>query len=232
MPSPFLAASWRSLIIVSYAVPDSLLTPRLPPNLELDKHNGSAFVSLVAFAFQNTRVMGIPWPGHVNFPELNLRFYVKRRLPDGDRRGVMFIREYVPRRAIAAVARLAYNEPYSCAPMSMRLAPGSAEYTLRRDSMSASAAADWTTPPDSSTEHWFKEHSWGYGVDRRGRVLEYEVRHPVWQVADGARVTVDVDWARLYGAEWSCMQGREPDSAVFAEGSAVEVFRPTVVGSA
>jgi len=230
MPSPFLTAEWRSLIIASYAVDDSLLSPRLPSNLELDKHSGSAFVSLVAFAFLNTRVMGLRWPGHINFPELNLRFYVKRRTPQGHRRAVMFIREYVPRRAIAAVARLAYNEPYARAPMSMRLAPKRAEYTLRHHSMSAAAETDWTTPPESSTEHWFKEHSWGYGIDRRARLLEYEVRHPIWRTAPQPRIDINIDWPALYGPEWRPMQGRQPDSVVFAEGSPVEVFRPRVLG--
>src|SRR5882672_8618368 len=87
----FLTARWTNLFLATYAVPQELLRPRLPPGLDLDLRDGQAFVSLVAFDFLDTRVLGVPWPGYRNFPELNLRFYVRH----GERRGVVFVREYV-----------------------------------------------------------------------------------------------------------------------------------------
>src|SRR5438105_349004 len=93
---PFLTARWTNLFLATYAVPDDTLTPRLPAGLELDRRDGSAFVSLVAFDFRDTRFLGIPWPGYCNFPEINLRFYVRR----GAERGVVFIREIVALRMV------------------------------------------------------------------------------------------------------------------------------------
>ncbi len=113
MPRSFLTAHWRNLFLATYPVPPSLLEPRLPPGLTLDLRDGSAFVSLVAFEFLDTRVLGIPWPGYRDFGELNLRFYARH----GDERGVVFLREFVPRRAIAWIARWLYNEPYLAAPV-------------------------------------------------------------------------------------------------------------------
>src|SRR5690242_7349992 len=117
---PFLMARWTNLFLATYAVPDELLTPRLPPGLALDRRDGRAFVSLVAFDFLDTRVLGVPWPGYRNFPEVNLRFYVR----DGDRRGVVFIREFVPSRLVAWLARRLYNEPYAALPMTSRVTDG------------------------------------------------------------------------------------------------------------
>ena len=114
MKRPFLTATWSNLCLFSYVVDDARLEPFLPPGLHLDRWKGNAVVSLVAFDFLNTKVMGIPWPGFREFPEINLRFYVT----DGDRRGVVFIREYVPRRFVAWLANTLYNEPYVAAPMS------------------------------------------------------------------------------------------------------------------
>src|SRR5215213_8997960 len=108
MARPFLTARWHNLFLATYPVPPALLEPRLPPGLTLDLRDGRAFVSLVAFEFLDTRVLGVPWPGYRDFAELNLRFYARR----GEERGVVFLREFVPRFLIAWLARKLYNEPY------------------------------------------------------------------------------------------------------------------------
>ena len=100
--------------MANYAVDPSLLEPRLPHGTELDLQDGKCFVSLVGFMFLDTRVLGLPIPFHVNFEEVNLRFYSKR-VADGEvRRAVCFVKEIVPLFAIARVARVVYGEPYEC----------------------------------------------------------------------------------------------------------------------
>lgn len=111
MPRPFLTAAWRNLILANYRTPDDLLRPHLPPGTELDRRDGSAWASLVGFQFHDTRVLGVSWPGYRHFPEWNLRFYVRH---NGER-GVCFVREFVPQRFVATVARVLYNEPYRTA---------------------------------------------------------------------------------------------------------------------
>ena len=126
---PFLTARWSNLAILTYEVPPALLEPHLPAGLELDRRGGAAFASLVAFDLLDTRVWGVPWPGFRQFPEINLRFYVKR----GERRGVVFIREFVPQPAVAWLARAIYNEPYLVAPIDSDAADeASAVVTIRR----------------------------------------------------------------------------------------------------
>lgn len=234
MARPFLTARWLNLCIFSFQVDGELLAPHFPRGLSLDEFSGSPVASLVAFQFHDTRVKGVRWPGHVNFPEWNLRFYVRRAMADGSvRRGVVFVREFVPRLAISLVAHWVYNEPYVTAAMRDDVgfdhdAGLHAHYTLRyagrEHSMRVAAGAVPVNPGTHSTEHFFKEHQWGYGADRRGNLLEYEVRHPVWAVRPVRRYELDIDWSALYGTQWGIMQGREPISVVFAVGSEVEVL--------
>ncbi len=233
--SPFLTATWRDLCIASFRVDDAVLESRISPPLELDRWRGSAHVSLVAFDFAQTRLRGVPLPGYRRFPELNLRFYVTRILPSGQRRrGVVFVREFVPKRAVAFVARHAYNEPYVAAPMARSVSEEgqtrTARYTIRRagaeHAIEVAGSREPSTVSPDSQEHFFKEHQWGYGVDRAGRLLEYEVRHPIWQVYPLRSASIDIDWGVLYGPEWAFLNDRHPDSVVFAQGSPVSVHAP------
>src|SRR6476469_9717658 len=107
----FLTASWEHLVLLNYRCPSELLGPFVPAGTELDRWQGETLVSLVGFLSSDTRLLGVPVPFHRTFEEVNLRFYVRRAIPE-HRRAVVFIRELVPRRAVAAVARALYNEPY------------------------------------------------------------------------------------------------------------------------
>jgi uncharacterized protein YqjF (DUF2071 family) len=228
VPFPFLTARWSNLFLASYAVPPALLEERLPPGLTLDLRDGQAFVSLVAFEFLNTRVLGVPWPRYVNFAELNLRFYVRHH----GERGVVFIREFVPRRLVAWLARRAYNEPYLTAPLTATRhdAPHSLamEYRLswagKEHFIRVSGRKPAFVPAETSAEHFFKEHHWGFGVTRRRKTIRYQVAHPVWEVYPVDEYNLDLDWAAVYGPEWGFLSAATLYSTVFAAGSAVQVY--------
>ena len=233
--SNFLTAEWRNLVLVTYAVPPEMLAPYLPPGLTLDSRAdapGMAFLSLVAFDFLNTKVLGIPWPGYRNFPEVNLRFYVRERLEsDETRRGVVFVEELVPKRLIANMAKWLYNEPYSFAPMQSKVKTETdslhIQHSLERNNVVSTLHVECETRsetrPADSMEHFFKEHSWGYGTSRKGKLLRYEVRHPEWRVHPVKRVDVNWDFASVYGEKWAHLKDLEPYSVVVAEGSAISV---------
>jgi uncharacterized protein YqjF (DUF2071 family) len=228
MSRPFLTAEWRNLFLATYAVPPGLLRSRLPSGLELDMRDGNTFVSLVAFEFLNTRVLGVPWPGYRNFPELNLRFYVRR----GSERGVVFVREFVSQRLVTWMARTIYNEPYRVAPLSRRCQEDTGsrrmEYRLswsgREHVLSVTGVKPAYLPNESSDEHFFKEHHWGFGVTRGGRAVRYEVTHPPWEVFPVRGYRIDLDWGSVYGPEWELLNKATPKSTVFAVGSAVAVY--------
>ena len=225
---PFLTARWSNLAILTYEVPPSLLAPHLPEGLEVDGRGGSAFASLVAFDFEDTRVRGVGWPGFRRFPEINLRFYVRR----GDRRGVVFIREFVPQPLVSWLARAIYNEPYLVAPIQSDVVDGAQEIATlrllrwrgRSHVIKVSGHTPAVRPREDSEEHFFTEHQWGFGRDRRGRTLVYEVRHPVWDVYPVQSWSLDFDWAQVYGPAWSCLSAATPASLVLAAGSPVSVY--------
>jgi uncharacterized protein len=225
---PFLTARWLNLAILTWEVPPALLEPHLPAGLELDRRDGSAFASLVAFDFVDTRVLGIAWPGFTRFPELNLRFYARR----GERRGVVFIREFVPKAIVAWLARALYHEPYLVAPIESGVSPeAGAIATARRlhwrgrdQRIEVTGGTPAVRPAEDSLEHFFKEHEWGFGQSRRGRTLAYRVRHPVWEVYPVCSWSLDFDAEFVYGPGWGRLSTEKPASVLLAAGSAVSVY--------
>ena len=232
---PFLTAEWRNLVMLNYELDPRALAARVPRGCELDAWAGRTFVSAVGFQFLDTRVRGFAIPFHRDFEEVNLRFYVRRKLGNEWRRGVVFVKELVPRRAIAAVARWAYGENYVALPMrhSVALAAdgggSSASYQWRRDGGWEGLTARFSGAPGlvaEESEHAFiTEHYWGYagGADRAS--LEYQVEHPRWRVWEASWAELRCDVRALYGAEFAEALAGRPSTAFVAEGSAVTVRR-------
>jgi uncharacterized protein YqjF (DUF2071 family) len=197
--------------MVNYEVDPALLAPLVPRGTELDPWNGRTFVSVVGFRFLDTRVLGVAIPGHRDFEELNLRFYVRRKSEDGWRRGVVFVKEIVPRRAIAWVARVLYNENYVAAAMrhevrrepnggpSVRSAAYEWFHANRWNRVSVECPGAPYVPADDSEETFITEHYWGYARQRNGGTVEYQVEHPRWDVLRGSSASFDCDVAPLYG---------------------------------
>ncbi len=234
----FLTAEWRNLVMLNYEIDPAVLTARVPSGCELDSWDGRTFASVVGFQFLDTRVLGIPIPFHRNFEEVNLRFYVRRRAEEGWRRGVVFVKEIVPRRAIAAVARAVYGERYVALPMRHAVesgtgvgsdAPTTARYEWRRggawEGLSGEFSGAPSLPADDSEETFITEHYWGYARQRDGSTVEYQVEHPRWRVWSAERSTLDCDVAALYGPEFVEALSAAPTSAFLADGSPVVVRR-------
>ena len=225
----FLAAEWRDLIMANYEVDPTLLADRLPHGTELDLHGGRCFVSLVGFMFLNTRVLGLPIPYHVNFEEVNLRFYVKREMPHETRRGVVFVKEIVPRAAIALVARILYGEPYECWRMKNSRSERGVEYSWRRSNsdnrMAVTTGENIGVPANGSHGEFIIEHYWGYTKRGSDRTDEYKVEHPKWEVRNIESSEIDVDFGGVYGSEFAVLRETKPYSMVFAKGSGLAVYK-------
>ncbi len=236
-PSPFLTARWLDLALVTWQIPGELLASHLPAAIEPDRlpddPEGVAYVSFVAFRFLDTRVRGIAVPLHTDFPEVNLRAYVRER--DGARRrGVAFIAELVPKPAIAMVANLLYHEHYRAVPMDAVVTDEGATRRLdvrielgeRTHAMTLRGASEPVVPEPSSLEHFFKEHEWGFGSDGDGGVVVYRVHHPIWAVYPTGldRLELAVDFGELYGAPWDVLDRTPPRHVAFAVGSEIAVY--------
>ncbi|MFN7946810.1 MAG: DUF2071 domain-containing protein [Blastocatellia bacterium] len=235
--SRFLTAEWRWLAMLNYEVSPSVLIPYLPRGTEPDTWQGRYFVSLVGFLFLDTRVLGLPIPFHRNFEELNLRFYVRHHSAEGWRRGVVFIREVVPRQAVAAVARVVYNENYVALPMRHRIdlkgqelsENGGVEYAWRFrgewNHLKVRTCGAPFYPAAGSEEEFITEHYWGYAAQRDGGCVEYQVEHPQWRVWRAAQAQLECRVSEMYAPEFAEPLNHPPTSAFVAEGSPVIVRR-------
>jgi len=220
--------------MLNYEVEAALLKRYVPHGTVLDSFQGRTYVSLVGFRFCRTKLLGgFPVPFHANFDEVNLRFYVRRKQDGDDRRGVVFIAEVVPKRAIATIARRIYGENYRCLPMRHRIeTEGSnktAEYQWQLDGqwcrLSAQTVGQPTYPRAGSLEQFITEHYWGYSAQPDGGSLEYYVSHVPWQVWAATKAAFEGDASTLYGPELAAILQRSPECAFVADGSPVTVFR-------
>ena len=217
--------------MLNFVVDPKIITSLVPPGTEIDFENGETFLSLVGFLFLDTRLLGLPIPLHRDFEEVNLRFYVRRKSADTWRRGVVFVRELVPRRAIAIVARSFYGEHYLAMPMKHRIdhvGPGlSVEYSWRRgrkwESLKMNATGEPQTIPSGSHAGFITEHYWGYACFRGG-CSEYRVEHPRWKIWNAERFEFSANVATLYGEQFVEPLRTAPRSALIADGSPVEVL--------
>ena len=217
--------------MLNFAVDPAALKPFVPVGTELDYCAGETFISVVGFLFLNTCVLGIPVPFHRDFEEVNLRFYVKRQSVEGWRRGVVFVGEIVPRRAIATVARVFYGERYSALPMRHSIFDDDGkvevDYGWRRGkkweglSMTATGAAQAVA--GGSHEEFITEHYWGYTAGKK--TSEYRVEHPRWKVWPAATAKFEASVATLYGEQFVAPLSATPVSKFIAEGSHVRVWR-------
>lgn len=225
----FLTAKWLDLVMANYLIEPALLKESVPEGTELDFWNGQCYASLVAFKFFETRVLGIPIPFHRNFLEVNLRFYVRRETPDETRRGVVFIKEIVPRLAIALVARYAYGEPYETWKMSHAQTEKELSYSWSNrnceNHIAVESGENLGIPESGSHGEFIIEHYWGYTKRGPVRTDEYKVEHPKWELFDVSSAQIDVDFGKTYGEKFAFLNEQKPESILLAKGSEIAVYK-------
>jgi uncharacterized protein YqjF (DUF2071 family) len=235
--SKFLTAEWRKLIMANYEVDPSTLEKFLPYKTVLDSFNGKYYVSLVGFMFQKTRILNLSIPFHTDFPEINLRFYVKYQDGNEWKRGVVFVKEIVPKPAISFVANLIYKEKYISLPMrhseefddnSLRI---NYEWKFRNqwNIISVDTAINPVSLVGGSEEEFITEHFWGYSIINSNTTGEYEVAHPRWEIYPVNRSEIKCNFRDLYGSEFAVLNSKEPQSVFLAEGSKISVYKKKLI---
>ena len=227
----FLNAEWRKLAIANYAIDPNVLVKYIPPKTELDLWNGICYVSLVGFMFLNTKLLGLPIPFHRNFEEVNLRFYVRYKDRGKWKRGVVFIKEIVPKPALTFVANIIYKEHYQTMKMSHVWEEQASSRTVKyswslngnENSFSVRAALEPTIIDTDSESEFITEHYWGYTKAGNNSSFEYEVTHPRWDCYEVSEHKIDIDFKSVYGTDFSELTNLDPTSVMLAEGSEITV---------
>ena len=216
--------------MVNYSVDKKTLDKYLPKGTEIDLWNDICYVSLVGFMFQDTKVKGLRIPFHSNFEEVNLRFYVKYKDKGEWKRGVVFVKEIVPKPALTFVANTVYKENYETMPMSHSWTTlGNkliVEYKWKKsrwNSLKVVADKNATTILDDSEEEFITEHYWGYTKISNEKTSEYGVEHPKWEVYETKNYSIDVDFKDTYGENFGFLTTENPRSVFLAEGSEIKV---------
>ncbi|MBS1511793.1 MAG: DUF2071 domain-containing protein [Bacteroidetes bacterium] len=238
MPVTFLSAYWRNLIMANYIVDPALLHPYLPAGTELDHYDGNTYVSLVGFMFEQTKLLGIPVPLHRNFEEVNLRFYVRYNDKGKWKRGVVFIKEIVPKHAITFVANTIYHEKYQTMPMRHSITNTQDEMQLEYEWQCSGiwnhvmvVTGKQALPMITGSEAYFiAEHYWGYSRYNESVTYEYEVKHPEWQIYPVRRYSIDCDFKKVYGDGFGFLSDTHPSSVFVAAGSAIRVMGKRKIG--
>ncbi|MBX9677863.1 MAG: DUF2071 domain-containing protein [Gemmataceae bacterium] len=237
-PRPFLTAQWRWLAMLNYEVDPDLLGPYLPKGLEIDSFEDRTFVSVVGFRFLKTSILGCGVPCHRDFDEVNLRFYVKREMEGETRRGVVFIREMVPKRMVAWVANWIYHENYRTVSMRSEVQPpqpetsGRVSYAWDGGSpcrLTATFAGSPTPLTPGTLPEFILEHYWGYTLRRDGTTAEYQVEHPSWNVWIPETAAMEGNVEPYYGAAFAQALRGPCHSAVVADGSDILVRRGRIL---
>ncbi|MEZ5427129.1 MAG: DUF2071 domain-containing protein [Pyrinomonadaceae bacterium] len=225
----FLTAKWHDLVMANYEVDPEILAERVPAGTDLDFHEDRCFISLVAFKFIDTRVLGVPVPFHTDFEEVNLRFYVVRQTDEETRRGVVFVKEIVPRAMISLVARRVYGEPYETWEMSHEQTESELSYFWSKgetkNRVSVEIAKNMGVPEEGSHGEFIIEHYWGYTKRGSGRTDEYKVEHPKWELFNVNYAEIDVDFGRTYGEKFAFLSDAQPYSILLAKGSEIAVYK-------
>lgn len=225
----FLEAEWRKLAIINYEINPRILTKYLPEGTVLDLYQDKCYISLVGFMFLNTKLLGLSIPYHKNFEEVNLRFYVKKKERNEWKRGVVFIKEIVPKYALTIVANSIYNENYKTMKMRNHFYYNENDLQVKyswKDKewyfMEITAERTPRRMEMYSEFEFITEHYWGF-TKKGHKTSVYEVCHPKWEWYKVKSYHLEIDFKKLYGKDFECLNNQKPVSVMLAEGSGIEV---------
>ena len=227
----FLTAEWNDLVLINYEIDPKILENYVPKGTELDLWNGKCYISLIGFMFENVKVLGFKIPYHVNFEEVNLRFYVKRYEDGIWKRGVVFIKEIVPKHVITIVANTLYKEHYQTLKMrhlrTENETSKSYQYDWKKDNKWNSITMKTNKNPIpielNSEAEFITEHYFGYTKFNESKTIEYEVTHPRWEQLEVIDYKIEVDFENIYGKDFKFLQDLKPTSAFLALGSKITI---------
>lgn len=227
----FLTANWNNLALINYEINPKMLDKYLPKRTEIDLWNNKCYVSLVGFMFNNTKVLGLKIPFHTNFEEINLRFYVKRFENGEWKRGVVFIKEIVPKPAITFIANILYKEHYQTNKMRHAVTENSFSRTFtyqwknnnKWNSIQLETKLNESNIELNSEAEFITEHYFGYTKYDENTTFEYEVTHPRWEQFEIINSKIDVDFENNYGKDFAFLNESKPVSVFLAKGSKITV---------
>ncbi|HWM86229.1 MAG TPA: DUF2071 domain-containing protein [Kofleriaceae bacterium] len=229
--------------IVTFPIDPVRLRGIVPVGTEVDSlDKETVFLSVVGVRFSESRLLGLPIPFGRCYDQINLRFYVRRWMGDGWRRGVVFVRELVPVSPLLSAGHLLYGDAYERLPVTSRIRPavpaahrpGRAIYRWRTGHdeihrLAVDFGGEPRLPAAGSDEEFLVDRHWGYLAPHVDVTREYRIDHPPWRVFPEAQARLSPGVAALFGDRFSHALDCTPVNVLVAEGSRMEVHRPVTL---
>jgi uncharacterized protein YqjF (DUF2071 family) len=181
-----MTQSWHDLLFAHWRVDERALRRFIPPAFDIDRFDGSAWLSVVPFTMSRVKPRGTPaLPWLSRFAELNVRTYVSPR--DG-KRGVFFFSLDAARLPAVIAARAMFRLPYFHASMRVRRDGDAVRYRSRRCGGRASFSATYEpagpafTPTRGTLDFFLTERYCLYHLDLFGRPSRLEIHHAPWSL--------------------------------------------------
>jgi uncharacterized protein YqjF (DUF2071 family) len=179
-----MGQTWEDLLFAHWRVPVEEVRPLVPHALEVDVHDGSAWLGITPFRLTGLRGRGtLPIPRVSRFLELNVRTYVTI----GDRPGIWFFSLDASSRLAVEVARRTYRLPYFHARMSARRRGDWVAYECSRIEEGGRVFSGRYRPEGAvfnarpgSLEWFLAERYCLYTTDERGSLARAEIHHGLW----------------------------------------------------
>ena len=237
MRNDFLVANWENLVVATFETERKLLQPFVPPGTELNDWNGRCCMSLVAFMFSNTSLMGIPCPFYRSFEELNLRFYVRRKEGSTWKKGVVFIKEIVPAKLIGWAGKLFYRENFISLSMRHAIYTGTnsqhVEYywMLKKQTnyLKIQSSLLPAIPGANTLDTFISAHYTAFTRKGANRTLSFTIQHTPWKVYPALAFDMRIDARVLYGDGFAEAFQQKPLAAFLMDGSRTLVSAPSLI---
>ena len=232
---PLLKAEYSDLVAINFQIDDHLLKPLVPVGLELDYFDGDTFVSLVTMKIKRMKIWGIPFSVIPAFPEISLRFYVRRTTGDKSENGTCLIKDFVGGATAAWYLRTQFNSEFT----KLKIQGQSkgfgideipeVEYRWKHDdqwnNLRVRARSRITNTGKGTKVGFILDHS-NYFASQKGRTIAYRVERPQWEVWDAAQANFNCDVKNLFGRAFIKPLSKRPASVFVSAGSHVTVYRP------
>ena len=137
----------------------------------------------------------------------------EKKITNG-KRGVVFVKELVPKWALSFVANTFYKEHYQTVPMRHNWNKIENKISVKYEwkngdnwqQIEVNASMDKTEINEGSEEEFITEHYWGYAKVSNRQTNEYQVTHPKWKQHKVLDYKMNVDFKKVYGKKISIFE--------------------------
>lgn len=202
---PVMLQSWRDLVFIHWRVEPDLVQSKLPPGLEVDTFEGSAYLSYIPFWMSDIRLPFLPaLPGLSSMDEWNFRTYVRR---GGQNPGIWFFSLEASMLPAVLAARAAYKLPYHHGRMSRQIVAPELTYTCHRRwpgpatricRCQAATLDDAAPAVRGSLAYWLVERYLLYSASRN-RMFKARVHHEPYPISPATFVNPKLELWRANG---------------------------------